>query len=77
VWPIYGDCGEVGEEKENDNDSVKKSCWIIREQGDRVIEGVNLINVWYIHVWNTELNHPWTINAHLKNEGQEGKRGPI
>jgi hypothetical protein len=28
---------------------------------------------WTINTWI----HPWTINTHLKNEGQEGKRGPI
>jgi hypothetical protein len=30
------------------------SCLIIGEQGDRerVIEGVNLIKTWYIHVWS-------------------------
>jgi hypothetical protein len=48
-------------------DNVMKlidSCQIVRQQGNRervsnkVIEGVNIIKIQYMHVWNAKLNPP-------------------
>jgi hypothetical protein len=39
----------------------------------KVIEGVNLIRIQYIHHGKTPLNNEYTF---LKNKGQECKTGP-
>jgi hypothetical protein len=53
--------------------------WILGEYGDGewVSNGVedNLIKAHWIHAWSTNMKTHWTINIHLKNEGQDGKVG--
>jgi hypothetical protein len=35
---------------------------------ERAIEGVNLIKVQYMHIWNTMVKSLCTINIHLKKK---------
>jgi hypothetical protein len=48
----------------------------MRERVGRVIEGINLIKIQYIHR-NTMAKPLWTVNSHQTKNEEECKTGPI